>query len=155
MTRLALLGSVAILTAVPAVAQMTETGSAMGMSTRGLTGTQQIDDMLRASDIEDANIYAIDRDYSDDEWNIDMFDTVDSNWNEIGEVEDIVFSQDFKTVGLVVSAGGFLDIGDRNVVLSLNDVRRIATDDGDDMGFVVRMTEEQLESLPEVEESWW
>jgi len=159
MTRFILLSTVATLAAAPVFAQSTMSNDAMpdsSMSTAmsGLTGADNIDNMIRSSEIVGGDIYALDRDYSDDEWDVDIFQEVDAKWENIGNVTDIVFTEDGRTAGLIVSAGGFLDIGDDTVVLSMADVRRIATSDGE-IDYVVRMTEEKLEELPQVMENWW
>ena len=152
MKRTMLLTTVAALGATTAFADMHN--SSDGMAQSGLTGSGNIENMIRSSEIVGGDIYAIDRDYTDDEWDVDWFDELDPNWEDIGNITDIVYSQDGRTAGLIVSSGGFLDIGDDTVVLSMSDVRRVATSDGE-IDYVVRMTEDQLESLPEVEENWW
>lgn len=150
MTRTKLFASIALLAATPALADMSSHSSAMS----GITGANNIDNMLRTSEIVGGDIYAIDRDYSDDEWNVTMFEEIHGEWEDIGNITDVVLSKDGKQLGLVVSAGGFLDIGDSTVVLSMDDVRRIGTSDGE-IDYVVRMTEEQLKELPDVNEEWF
>ena len=152
MTRFMLLTGAAALAAGPALADMHMSGEKTDLS--GLTGAANIENMIRSSEIVGGDIYAVDRAYGDDEWNVAMFEEVDDAWEDVGTIADIVFTRDGRTAGLVVSAGGFLDIGDSTVVLSMDDVRRVATDDGE-VDYVVRMTADQLEALPEIEENWW
>jgi len=58
-----------------------------------------------------------------------QYDVFDSVWNEIGEIEDIVLSKDSEMVGIVTEVGGFLDIGDKHVIISVPDVNLVAVDD--------------------------
>jgi len=152
MTRFILLTGVAALAAAPALADMHMSGEKTDLS--GLTGAENIENMIRSSEIVGGDVYAVGRTYSDEEWNVDMFQEVDESWEEVGNITDIVFTRDGRTAGLVISAGGFLDIGDSTVVLSMNDVRRVGTGNGE-VDYVVRMTADQLEALPEIEGTWW
>ena len=75
----------------------------------------------------------------------------------VGNITDVVLSPDGQQVGLIVSHGGFLDIGDDTVLLNMDEVRRIGTLDAldGDFNYVTRMTEDQIEGMQEVEENWF
>lgn len=109
--------------------------------------------LIRSRDITGGEIYTIGE--ANDEWSVgNEYDAVDSGWNEIGEIEDIVLSRDGKMVGIVAEVGGFLDIGDKHVMISVPDVNLVAVDD-QSYAYVTRLSEEELEALPSVDEGFW
>ena len=57
-------------------------------------------------------------------------------------------------IGIVGEVGGFLDIGDKHVLISIDDVNLVPVDD-ETYAFLTRLNEEQLEELPEVDEGFW
>ncbi|MFP7569832.1 PRC-barrel domain-containing protein [Marivita sp. S2033] len=119
------------------------------MSMPGLKG-----DLIRTRDITGGKIYTTNE--ADDEgWDSDTgYDAVGADWNEIGEIEDIVLNRSGQMIGIVGEIGGFLDIGDKHVLIAVDDVNLVAVDDKT-YGFVTRMNEEQLEALESVDEGFW
>jgi sporulation protein YlmC with PRC-barrel domain len=171
MTRFTLLASAAALAAAPAFADNHGDSSSNmeseGMNTQsemsyrsGTMDSADLENMIRTSNIVGGDIYAVDREdeWAESEWNeLDFVESVDDGWEDIGNITDVVLSPDGKQVGLIISHGGFLDIGDDTVLLTMDDVRRIGTIDSldGDFNYVTRMTEDQIESMQEVEENWF
>ena len=142
----------ALMSATPALA------IAQGMS--GNTGTMtdsDMDNIVRTSEITDAEVYTLQPDYDMGIWDeTDYYDTVETEWDQIGNVTDVALSPDGQITGIIVETGGFLDIGDSHVVLSLADDVKLASMDGDaDFAFVTPLSEEELQDLPQVGENWW
>ena len=110
--------------------------------------------LIRTRDITGGNIYTMNE--ADDEgWDPDMrYNEVGADCNEIGEIEDIILSKDGQMIGIVGEVGGFLDIGGKHVLISIDDVNLVPVDDKT-YAFVTRLNEEQLEELPEVDEGFW
>jgi hypothetical protein len=81
----------------------------------------------------------------------DQLDDVDlrNAANErVGEIEDAVINQG-RLVGYVVSVGGFLGVGDRNIVVDPSNIN-ITYNTGDKKWTgVINATKEQLQSAPE------
>jgi hypothetical protein len=70
------------------------------------------------------------------------------NDSTIGEIEDILVKSDGKIEGLVVSVGGFLGIGEKNVALRMD--RFKVTPEADDRPRITAsVTEEELRKAPE------
>lgn len=63
----------------------------------------------------------------------------------IGEVKSVVVSSTGKISDVIVSVGGFLGVGDREVALSWNDLT--VMDEGKKV--TSKMTKDQLQALPE------
>ena len=128
---------------------MTETPAMTSADMSGMQG-----DLIRTRDITGGAIYTINE--ADDEgWDgVSAYDELGADWNEIGEIEDVVLSSDGQMVGVVAEVGGFLDIGDKHVLIRMDDVRLSAVDD-ETYVLVTRKTEEELEQMEAVDEGWW
>jgi sporulation protein YlmC with PRC-barrel domain len=66
----------------------------------------------------------------------------------IGEIEDILIKSDGKIEGLVVSVGGFLGIGEKNVALTMDQFKVMPEADGQ-ARITVSATEDELRKAPE------
>ncbi|WP_299694495.1 PRC-barrel domain-containing protein [uncultured Tateyamaria sp.] len=113
-------------------------------------------ELIRTRDITGGAIYTTNAaDASWDSWSAaPMHDGVADSWSEIGEIEDVVLSQSGKMIGIVAEVGGFLDIGDKHVMIPLDDVNLVAVDDTS-YAFVTRLSEEQLEEMEGIDEGFW
>lgn len=76
-------------------------------------------------------------------YSVDDADLMGPNGNKIGEVEEILVDVTGIPVAAVVEAGGFLDIGDKDIIVSLEDM---TFDSGN---FSTLLTEDELKELPE------
>lgn len=125
---------------------------AQAMTSMDIMGMK--DDLIRTRDITGGNIYTMNA--ADDEgWDPAMtYDAVGTDWNDIGEIEDIILSKDGQMVGIVAEVGGFLDIADKHVVIPVQNVSLVAVDD-ETYSYVTRMSEEELEQLEGVDEGFW
>jgi len=81
--------------------------------------------------------------------------TVYSQNNEnVGDINDVIFSKDGKIVGVVLGVGGFLGIGEKNVVVKLDAIQMTNTGsnnntaDNSNMQLVVATTKDALEAAP-------
>jgi len=75
--------------------------------------------------------------------------TVYTTANEnVGEINDLVFGNDGKIVGVVIGVGGFLGIGEKDVLVSLDAVRMTKADGSDTVQLVVDASKEALENAP-------
>ena len=74
---------------------------------------------------------------------VEDLDVIGADGNAIGEGEDVRGDQNGQPQAIVVEVGGFLGVGEKNVILMLNDVSL-------DMGKLrTKLTKEQIETLPE------
>lgn len=131
---------------------MHNNSASTAMSTQELAGKEG--QLIRTRDITGGNIYTM-NEASDEGWNSSvMHEGVGGNWNEIGEIEDLVLTEDGKVTGIVAEVGGFLDIADKHVVISVSDLNLVAVDDTT-YAYVTRYSEEELESMESVDEGFW
>ncbi|MEI4263647.1 PRC-barrel domain-containing protein [Roseovarius sp. D0-M9] len=125
----------------------------------GVVDNELSDRFIRAENIIGADIYTQYMEYDETAWgDTDYYETLDTDWEEIGEISDIVLSRDGKLVGVIAEVGGWLDIGDAHVVIDITDLKTVGgsiEDNYGDLAFVTPLSEEQLESRKEVDSGWW
>lgn len=140
MTRFTIFTTALATAAVPVLAQQ-------GMS-------MNYDDLIRSRDITDGEVYTTNEAHDEGSWMEARYDAVGSDWNEIGEIEDVILDRDGKMIGVVAEVGGFLDIADKHVMLAMEDMKLVPMGD-DDYAVVTRLSEEDLEARESVDEGWW
>ncbi|WP_371155605.1 PRC-barrel domain-containing protein [Jannaschia sp. 2305UL9-9] len=75
-----------------------------------------------------------------------------AEWDDIGEIGDLIIGVDGTLQAVVVDVGGFLGIGEREVALKWSALRGVREDDDPDEYFLgVTMPEGMLENAPELE----
>lgn len=74
----------------------------------------------------------------------------EAEWDDIGEINDIIVAQDGSVRAVILGVGGFLGLGERDVAVSMDDITVVRQDDEmNDRFLVVSTTKEALEALPE------
>ena len=74
---------------------------------------------------------------------LDGMDVANASGEKIGEVSEVLIDRSGQVVALAVEAGGFLGLGDRDVVVQFDQVKL----QGDRL--VTSLTKEQLKDMPE------
>jgi hypothetical protein len=130
--------------AAPALAQndAARTGNS---SNQYYTDTNKMD--LQASELIGSRVYATETEINTD----NTFDKADADWDDIGEINNLLVSRDGKINAVIVGVGGFLGLGEKNVALRMSELRFLKKtgDDADDYFVVVKSNKEQLEQAPE------
>ena len=73
---------------------------------------------------------------------------VNADNESIGDVNDLVTDQNGKIVAIVVGAGGFLGIGEKDVAIRFEDVK-LARDENNDVKVIADLNKETLASAPD------
>lgn len=73
---------------------------------------------------------------------------LDPTGETIGDVNDLVLGPDGAVTGVVIGAGGFLGLGQKEVAIELSRIE-ITQDENGDLRFVLNATEEELKAAPE------
>ena len=76
-------------------------------------------------------------------------DVIGSDDKKIGDVSDILFSKDGKIEAYILSVGGFLGVGAKEVALAPSSLQ--LTQDKDEWKFKISMTKDQLAQAPNFE----
>ncbi|WP_226621575.1 PRC-barrel domain-containing protein [Alloyangia pacifica] len=131
--------------------EMQQEAGEMAASVDGMFNNSP-DGLIRTRDITGGAVYALDADGEAGDWDEGMtYDTVSEDWDNVGEIEDIVLNADGSFRGIVAEVGGFLDIGDKHVLLEIDNAKFVPIDDGS-YSVVTNMTAEELESLEDIDE---
>lgn len=113
-------------------------------------------EFLRASDIIGADIYTVSAELDTGEWfATPRYTEVAEEWENIGNVTEIVVGPEGNIRGLIAEVGGFLGLGDAHVMIDMDDLHRTQPDDDGAFVFVTRLSEKELESKQPVEKEWW
>ena len=102
---------------------------------------------FNADDLIGARLYATEADVNTDS----SFSKPEENWDDIGEINDLIISRDGTVKAVVAGVGGFLGMGEKNVALRMSELRFLkkADDDADDYFVVIKSNKAQLENAPE------
>lgn len=73
---------------------------------------------------------------------------VNADNESIGDVNDLVTDQDGKIIAIVIGAGGFLGIGEKDVAIRFEDVK-LARDENNDTKIIADLNKETLASAPD------
>lgn len=73
---------------------------------------------------------------------MDDADVVASDGTEIGDIDEILIDESGRVLAVVVKVGGFLDIGDEELVFALE---RLTYQNGD---YVTELPPEEIQALP-------
>ena len=71
------------------------------------------------------------------------------DWNDVGEVNDVVLDWDGSIRAVVLGVGGFLGIGEKDVAIEMSSLRKVReTNDSNDWFLVVNSSKDLLTSAP-------
>lgn len=101
---------------------------------------------LRASELMGANVFVTEADVA-----ATTVDEVPEEWESVASIDDFLLAQDGTIRGVLVDVGGFLGIGSRQVMVSMDALSFVRQQDSDDLYVVLTSTEEELEEAPEYE----
>lgn len=109
------------------------------------------DTMIAADAIEGAMVYTLGEAYDQSLWDGEQpFGPVAADWAEIGDVEDVIVSGKGQVLGVTVDVGGFIGIGERTVLVPIDDLRLVQSPEN---GFfiVTRMQRAEFETAEEID----
>lgn len=151
--------AIALTLAAPSFAQTTTTtpteGATTIVPTEGTTAAMPMEGMgssyvgaidtaaLRASDVMGARLYV-------SEGEIDTVGGLSTDWDDVGEISDIVIGSSGGIDAVLLDIGGFLGLGERTVAVNMDNLQFVSDGpEADDFFIVMQGTREQLEAAPE------
>ena len=106
-----------------------------------------VQDPIFASELIGMDVYSSEADYGG--YGDEMVSSGDrSQWDDIGEVNDIVMSPAGEARGVLVDIGGFLGMGEHTVALNMDQIH-LLRDENNARFVAVNSTREELENAPE------
>ncbi len=113
------------------------------------------ENLIRTRDITGGQVWRMDAAEDNSMWtNNETYQGTGEGWERIGSIEDIVLSKTGQMVAIVGEVGGFLGLGDKMVMMPVENVRLTALDDGT-YAYVTQMTQEDIEAAQDVDEGFW
>lgn len=117
-------------------------------NTMGAYKTEQKGDFY-AADFIGKEIYTREADWDENYFAKDGWET---EWENIGQVENIILNQDGSVRAVILEVGGFLDIGDKHVAVPMERLSFIRSDgEWDNYFLAVKTTKDELMGLPAYE----
>lgn len=77
----------------------------------------------------------------------------DANEEDIGEIVNLVLSEDGQITQMVADIGGFLGLGEHRIAIEFDEAQILRDESGDDFRVFISATKEQLEQRPEYEDN--
>jgi hypothetical protein len=89
--------------------------------------------------------------------NSTLFNEKRDSWENVGNISDIVVTQDGEVRGVLIDVGGFLGLGAQTVMIAMDELYFVTEDAsaaaGDRYSLVVALTEDELKALPAWDEA--
>ncbi|GGE23396.1 hypothetical protein GCM10011360_09930 [Primorskyibacter flagellatus] len=98
----------------------------------GMSGTPVENEYLTAENLDGARVY-------------------DANDKWVGEISELIVTEQGEITDAIVDVGGFLGIGEKPVALKLTDLQILRQDGSEEVRIYTAMAEEELEAMPEFE----
>lgn len=102
---------------------------------------------LNASDVIGARVYV-----TENETGPFVVDDGEQEWDDIGEINEIILTRDGDVQSVIVGVGGFLGIGERDVAVNMDQIQFVSDgEDSDEYFLVVNAAVADVEEAPEYE----
>ncbi len=107
---------------------------------------------LYASELIGMRLYSAEADYDALTEESTVQTDAEQNWDDIGEVNDVILSRDGEVKAVILGVGGFLGIGEKDVAVEMSSIKIVnETDDANDFFLVVKTNKEALTDAPAYE----
>lgn len=117
-----------------------------GGNDKPLTTVEVTQSDFFASDLIGMRIYNSETQLSAD---TRITDGAEREWDDIGEINDIIIGQNGEVRAVILGVGGFLGMGERDVSVSMDDIQVLREEgDSNDRFLVVSTSKEALENAP-------
>ncbi len=114
--------------------------------TTGFLDYTVTDDDLIASEFIGMRVYKAEGDV---DFASNMVADAQTEWDDIGEINELVISRDGEVLAVIVGVGGFLGIAEKDVALEMSQIGILReADDVDDFFLVIKSSTEALEAAP-------
>ncbi|UVC12557.1 PRC-barrel domain-containing protein (plasmid) [Rhizobium sp. TH2] len=119
---------------------------AAGASAAQMGSYQAQSQDIEASDFIGLTIYATDKMPAND---ASIAAGAEKDWDNVGEVNDVILGRDGQIKAVVLGVGGFLGIGEKDVAVPMQDIKFIKNgEDADDFFLVVNADKDALTAAP-------
>merc|ERR1712232_242695 len=67
-----------------------------------------------------------------------------ADWDDIGEIDDVIFGEDGQVKAVILGVGGFIGIGEKDIAVPMDQIKTVYEGEGDDYFLVVSTNKETL-----------
>lgn len=121
-------------------------GAAYAANTAPITAYQQQPTDILASKFIGMRVYATEKEVSPD---VAAKPDSQKEWDDIGEINDVVLNRKGQVEAVVVGVGGFVGIGEKNVAVAMKDIKFIKNGDSEnDYFLVINANKQMLTDVP-------
>lgn len=106
---------------------------------------------VRVGDIKDGDVYSIQTGIEQATFGSATYTGISTEWDDIGEIEDVVLSADGQMIGIIAEVGGVLGLGEKDVFLP-TDAVRLVPGEGGRYAYVTRYSLDELKALPDADQ---
>jgi len=117
------------------------TGACYAANMAPLTTYQQQPTDIQASKFIGMRVYATEKDVAS---NATAKAGAEKNWDDIGEINDVILSRRGEVKAVIVGVGGFLGIGEKDVAVAMNDIKFVKNGDKENDYFLVINANKQM-----------
>jgi len=103
---------------------------------------------LNASELIGKRLYASEADIEN---NATIASVDELEWNDIGEINEIILTRDGEVQSVIIGVGGFIGIGEKDVSVNMDQIRFVTEDDNDDYFLVINASAAGVEDAPSYE----
>nr|WP_306267757.1 PRC-barrel domain-containing protein [Pararhizobium sp. IMCC3301] len=103
---------------------------------------------IYASEFIGMRVYAAEKDF--DSFNAETMLEADAEqeWDDIGEINDVILSRDGQVKAVIIGVGGFIGIGEKDVAVEMSSIKMVSEkDDPDDFFLVVNTNKQGLTDM--------
>ncbi len=75
----------------------------------------------------------------------------ETEWDDIGEINEIILTRDGQVQSVIVGVGGFLGIGEKDVAVNMSEIRFVEEEGDDDFFLVIEATAVGVQDAPAYE----
>jgi sporulation protein YlmC with PRC-barrel domain len=107
---------------------------------------------IQASNLIGMRVYAAEPTIDGSDWMMDESDGIQVDWQDVGEINDLVVTRDGTVSSVLVDIGGFLGIGERQIAMDMANIRFVAdaqTEEANDFFLVIPAARADFEAAPE------
>ncbi len=105
---------------------------------------------IYASKLIGMRVYSAEKDYDTFDSETMVNDGAETQWDDLGEVNDVILGRDGKVKAVVLGIGGFVGIGEKDVAVQMDQIKFVnEKGDAGEYFLVVKTNKEQLTAEPE------
>lgn len=122
-------------------------GSAFAASHTMKLDTYQVEQAgdIYASEFIGMRVYAAEKDFDSMNETSSIAAGDEKNWDDIGEVNDVILGRDGSVRAVILGVGGFIGIGEKDVAINMSAIKMVQEkDDADDFFLVVKANKQSL-----------